>query len=411
MPPSSVENEALNNPKGMKIPRTAATVHVGGDRDLLTDLAKLRKAGHGWRAVHLLTSPLASRKHFASDLIAANEIIMAVLVTGAGYKVYNLTNGDIVFTYSQVATPAIVALCTSLETTIFDGVTPVKNIYGEYGHYKLFDLVRDMPKLIEGVRTVLSAEPAINQIKPPIGPKHAVLISEKLRGSNIRALVFNQPIYNITHPKPSIEFLEFYTSIAELEKSFAPDRSIAANPWLFNLIKRELDVALMRSINREITEYRHKAFSLNLLVDSFMSDGFRAFLGTLPVKMGGRVYAELERADLVQHSHLLLDLLERGRQLDVPICIDGLSHHDIHLMRLADLRFPFIKLKWDQDITTAPPGDVAMLVQELKSANSRIILTRCDTPKAISFARAMGINYVQGRLADEFFRSGETLDL
>jgi len=411
MPPISVENEPLKNPKGMKVPRTAAGIHVGGDRDLLQDLAKLRKNSLGWRAVHLLTSPLSSRKNFAEDLISSNEIIMAVLVTGAGYKVYNMTNGDIVFTYSQVATPAIVALCTSLETSIFDGVTPTKNIYGEYGHYKLFDLSRDMPKLIEGVRTVLSTEPQQSAVKPPIGPKHAVLISEKLRGSNIRSLVFNQPIYNITHPKPSIEFLEFYTSIAELEKAFAPDRSIAANPWLFNLIKRELDVALMRSINREIADYRHKGFSLNLLVDSFMSDGFRAFLHSLPVKLGGKVYAELERADLVQHSHLLLDLLERARQLDVPICIDGLSHHDIHLLRLADLKCSFIKLKWDQDITTAPPQDVALLVKELKSANSRIILTRCDSPKSLSFARAMGINFVQGRLADEFFRTGETLDL
>ena len=411
MPPSSAENEALKNPKGIKSPRTAATVHVGGDRELLTDLAKLRKASHGWRAVHLLTSPLSSRRNFAEDLISANEIIMAVLVTGAGYKVYNLGNGDIVFTYSQVATPAIVALCTSLETMVFDGVTPTKNIYGEYGHYKLFDLVRDMPKLIEGVRTVLAAEPTLSATKPPIGPKHAVLISEKLRGSNIRALVFNQPIYNISHAKPSIEFLEFYTSISELEKSFAPDRSIAANPWLFNMIKRELDVALMRSINTEIADYRHKAFSLNLLVDSFMSDGFRAFLSSLSVRMGGRVYAELERADLVQHSHLLLDLMARARKLDVPVCIDGMSHHDIHLMRLADLRFSFIKLKWDQEMTSTSAEDLAILVKELKTANSRVILTRCDSPKSLAFARAMGINYVQGRLADEFFRTGETLDL
>lgn len=411
MPPISVDSDPSNNPKGIKSPRTAATVHVGGDRELLVDLAKLRKSGIGWRAVHLLTSPLSRRKAFAEDLVTANEAIMSVLAAGAGYKVYNLRNGDIVFTYSQLPTPAIVALCTTLETSIFDGVTPAKNIYGEYGHYKLFDLTRDMSALVGGVRTVLSAEPQQAANKPPIGPKHAVLISEKLRGSNIRALVFNQPIYNITHSTPSIEFLEFYTSVAELEKGFAPDRSIAANPWLFNMIKRELDVAVMRSISREIADYRHKAFSLNLLVDSFMSDGFRAFLQSLPVKLGGRVYVELERADLVQHSHLLLDLLERARQLDVPICIDGLSHHDIHLMRLADLRFSFIKLKWDQEITSAPADDVALLVKELKSAHSRIILTRCDSPKSLSFARAMGINFVQGRLADEYFRTGETLDL
>ncbi|OIQ87038.1 EAL domain protein [mine drainage metagenome] len=401
--------EAAPTVRGGRAPRPAAPILVGGDRDLLMDLARLRKAPHGWRAVHVLAAPLAGRPGFAQDLAAVNLRVQAVLGSGAGYKIYNISNGDLVFVYAQIATPVIVALCTALVATLFDGLAPVRNVYGEHGHYKLFDLNRDIAALVEGVRGVLAVKPAAVPAKPPIGPKHAVIISEKLRGSNIRSLVFNQPIYNIGHARPGIEFLEFYTSIAQLEKVFAPDRSIAANPWLFNLIKRELDMALMRAIQREIGDYRHKAFSLNLLVDSFMSDGFRTFLAALPVKLGGKVYAELEKGDLVQNSHLLGDLMERSRRLGVPVCVDGLSHHDVRLMRLSDLGCSYIKLKWDADIADVSGEAMTFLVQELRAANARVILTRCDSPKALSFARAVGISFVQGRLADEMFKTGDVL--
>lgn len=387
----------------------AAAGHVGGDRELLRDLSKMRAAAHGWRGVHVLFSYLNSRKGFSGLLETANGMILSTLAMSGKHRLYNLSNGDIVFLYTQLATPPVVALCTAMETSLFETAVPAKNLYGEYGHYKLFDLGRDISHLIQGVREVLSSERKVVS-KPPISPKHAVIISEKLRNANIRSLVFNQPVFNIRHPKASIEFLEFYTSITQLENAFAPERSISGNPWLFNLIKRELDMALIRSLHREIGDYRHKAFSLNLLVESFMSDGFRAFLQGLPAKLGGKIYAELEKSDLIQHSHVLPDLFRRAESLDVPICIDGLSHHDVHLMRLSNLKCSFFKLKWDGDMVNGAPQELAALVQELKSLNAQIVLTRCDSPKALSFAKALGIHYVQGRLADECFKIGESLD-
>lgn len=378
---------------------------VGSDRELLHDLSKMRIGGHGWRAVHLLSSYLSERRTFREDQATANSMILATVAMGGSHRLYNLSNGDIVFLYSQLATQAVVSLCTALETSIFEGASSAKNLYDEYGHYKIFDLSRDIASLIHGVREALVSEIKVIA-KPPISPKHAVIISEKLRGTNIRSLVFNQPVFNLRHPKPSIEFLEFYTSIGELEKLFAPERSIAGNPWLFNLIKRELDMALIRSIHREIGEYRHKAFSVNLLVESFMADGFRVFLDGLPVKLGGKIFAELEKSDLIQHSHLLPDLFKRAKALDVPICIDGLSHHDLSLIKLSNLKCSFFKLKWDGEIMAKNADEMALLVQELKKLDSQIILTRCDTPKALSFAKALGIHYVQGRLADEYFRQG-----
>ncbi len=382
---------------------------TGADRALLVELARLRKSPQGVRAVHILSSVVASRQKFVKEAEAANQVILSVLVTGAYHKVFNLSNGDIVFIYSQVTTSAIVSLCTALETSLFMGVQPQKNVYGDFGNYKIFDLSRDISDVIEGIRLTLSTERKVVSAKQPIDVKHMEYVNTQIRGSNIRSIVFNQPVYNISHRKPSIEFLEFYTSIQKLEQLFAPDRSIPGNPWLFNLIKRELDAAVMRAISSEIPSYRHKAFSLNLQVDSFMSDGFREFIGSLPVKLAGRIYVEIEKTDLIQHSDFLGDIFQRAAGMRVPLCIDGVSHHDVALLRLSRMKCDFVKLKWTPEILKLADEALEVLLGDLKASSARVILTRCDTPNSLSFARSAGIEFIQGYLADEFFRSGEIL--
>jgi EAL domain-containing protein (putative c-di-GMP-specific phosphodiesterase class I) len=379
---------------------------IGADRDLLLELGRLRKSARGLRAVHILSSIVAGRPRFENDLAAANHTILGVLTSGAQYKIFNLSNGDIVFIYSQVTSSAMLGLCTGLETALFVGVDARRNVYGEMGNYKIFDLAREIQQLIDGIRVTLSGERKVAVAKQPIDSKQSDAICEKIRASNIRSIVFNQPIYNIEHEKTSIEFLEFFTSIKNLEQLMVPDRSIAANPWLFNIIKRELDAAVMRAIGNEIPEYRHKAFSLNLLVESFMSDAFREFIGSLPVKLGGRIFVELEKTDVVQHSEFLKDILERGKALQVPLCIDGVSHHDVPLLRMSRLQFDYLKLKWAAEIPKGNPDDMEALVWDIRGCTSKVILTRCDSQKSLAFARAVGVKFVQGYLADEQFRMG-----
>jgi EAL domain-containing protein (putative c-di-GMP-specific phosphodiesterase class I) len=377
------------------------------DRNLLAELGRLRKAPQGYRAVHILSSVVASRRRFEKELEAANQVTLAVLITGSYHKIFHLSNGDIVFIYSQVTTSSIIALCTALETSLFVGVESHRNVYGDFGNYKIFDLARDIENLIDGIRTVVSTEIRTINIKQPINVKDMEHVSAQIRGTNIRSIIFNQPIYNISHQKTSIEFLEFYTSIQKLEQLFVPDRSIAGNPWLFNLIKKELDAAVMRAISTEIPSYRHKAFSINLQIESFMSDGFREFIGSLPAKLSGRIYVEIEKTDLVQHSDFLADIFDRGANMNVPLCLDGISHHDVGLLHFSRMKCDFVKMKWTPDILKLPKNDLAVLIGDLKASASRVILTRCDTPNSLSFAKSAGIEFIQGHLADEFFRSGE----
>lgn len=386
------------------------TIPVGSDRDLLMELAKLRKAPLGKRVVHIMTSALSKKASFEQSLMVTNEASQSLLMTGAHGRLFNISNGDVVFIYSQIPTPAVVTLCANLEAQLFDGLEPARNVYGEYPRYKMFDAAHGVERVIEGVRKSLAQEVKVKPRKPAIDTENLFAVIQKIRNANIRSIVFNQPIYNMAHLKTSIEFLEFYTSIEKLEQVFCPDFSLASDPWHFNLVKRELDLALMRAIVNEIPHYRHKAFSINLLVHSFMSQAFEDFSRALPAKLSGKVYVELDKTDIIEHSRLLGEIFERGRQMGVPVCIDGLSHHDLKLMRLNDMTADYVKVKWDNDITKLAQADVASLVRTIRSSPSQVILTRCDNPKSLAFAKTMGINFVQGHLADEFFRMGSKME-
>jgi len=386
-----------------------ATTLGGVDREVLRELVRLRKSPQGLRAVHVLSSVVASRRRFEKEAQAANRVILSVLEAGGYHKIFHLSNGDIVFIYSQVSTSTVVALCTALETSLFLGVPSRKNVYGDFGNYKIFDLSRDIGALVDGVRAMLATEPKARTERQPISVGQMDSLCTQIRSTDIRTIVFNQPVYNISHEKTSIEFLEFYTSIQKLEQLYVPGRSIAGNPWLFNLVKRELDAAVMRAISDEIPSYRHKAFSLNLLVDSFMSDGFREFVGSLPVRLGGRIFVEIDKTDLIQHSDFLADIYGRSQALGVPLCVDGVSYHDIQVLRMARLKCQYVKLKWNPDILTLPTEELEILVEDLRTSTARVILTRCDSQNSLAFARTAGVQFIQGHLADEYFRTGEVI--
>lgn len=382
-----------------------------GEKDLLIELARTRKAPFGKRIVHVFSSwAKGSLDKFDETAQKVATEIERALVTGTGVGVYSLPNGDIVFTYCQVSTASVLTVCSRIEKMIFGDQAPQRNPYGEINYYKIVDAGKDINRVIDVVKTILhQAQPqqVVGGGKPPIGIKQFDSIITTVRKSDIRPIVFNQPVYFIDHNKPSIEYLEFFTSIAKLEQMICPDHSIAAEPSLFNMIKKDLDSALMRMIGREIPEYRHKAFGLNVLVTTFLAPEFDVFMEKVPARLSGKIYVELDRADFLQHSGELDKLDKRSRALNVPICIDGLSHHDMRLMRLSSISSAFTKVKWSEDVFTMPREDIDSFVRDIKGCrDSHVVLTRCDSPRSLSFARAIGIRFVQGRLVDKLFRAG-----
>ena len=74
------------------------------------------------------------------------------------------------------------------------------------------------------------------------------------------------------------------------------------------------------------------------------------------------------------------------------------------------VRPDFLKVIWHNDLLAAGEERLAVFVGAIRAhQGSDVVLSRCDDPRAFPLARALGIRYVQGRLADQFFKGGMAL--
>lgn len=378
------------------------------ERELLTELGRVRKEPQGMRVIHLFSSWTSEDPGFQFRRTEAMNILKDCLSTRTSFKLFTMENGDIIAICAQIASSSILSMLTRVQAAVFGDRLPKKNIYDEISFYKIFDASRELNRLIDGVRAMVAqGEKKNSDTRQPIDAGHLQAVTEMLRKSDIRSMIFNQPVYFTAHPTPSIDFLEFYVALPKLEDRMCPGYSLSANPWLFNLVKSELDRALMRSLQNEIGSYRHKAFSLNAQISTFLSSDFEAFIKAMPTKLIGRIYVELDKADVIQHSDQMSHLAERSRQLSVPLCIDGLSHHDLRYLKLSNIGAEYLKIRWSSDMECMSMAEVELFCREIKAnCERKIVLNRCDSPRAIAFARTLGVGFIQGRLADKFFKFG-----
>lgn len=386
---------------------------TASEREFLHELHAVRKDPLGKRLIHFFVSLGPQSGDMAKKTDGAKQFIKKSFAKSPYCEVFSLSNGDICVAYSHIGVSEVLGVCAKVEKVFLeDSVVSQRNAYNEYAFYKICDAVKDLDKVFAIFKAII----AQNQPEPekfskrPLTPVELVFLGEKLRTADLRNAIFNQPVYFIAEKVPSIEFLEFFISIPTIEESFLPETNLMANPWLFNSLREAFDRAILRTISSEISDYRHKGFSINLSLPTIFSRDFTDFYEALPTKLAGRIVLEIEKIDLVQNFSLFLDAVELAEEKGIKLCVDGMEWQDFDILSFGRVHPHYIKVIWHNDLLTAGDKALANLVDAVKHHDrSEIILTRCENPKAFPVAKAMGIRFVQGKLADQFFKSGMML--
>lgn len=384
------------------------------ERAFLHELHAIKKDPLGKRVIHFCVSAAPDRTDQGRRIESAKNFIAKSFARSPYCKVFSGHNGDLFVTYSHVTVSEVLGVCAKVEKLFLDD-EPVtaRNPYGEYAFYKIADASKELDVVFKVFKVLIAdGKPeAAKVLKKPMSAENLHFLSEKLRNLDLRNCIFNQPVYFIGEQVPSIEFLEFFVSVKQLEENFLPDVSVTGSPWLFQALKEDLDRATLRTMAREIPEYRHKAFSVNLTLATASSKDFTQFNESLPGRLAGRIVVEVHKTDVVQHLALYRDVRRLTEKMGLKLCIDGLEWRDFHLLNLGRLNPDFVKIGWCESMLAPSADDLQALVAGLKAlgGQGQAVLTRCDNPKAFPFAKGLGIKYVQGRLADQFFKSGMKL--
>lgn len=383
------------------------------ERAFLHELHAVKRDPLGKRIIHFFVSLAPQGGDMGKKIDSAKQFIKKQFAKSPYVEVFSAHNGDIFVTYSHITVSEVLAVCNKVEKLFCESaVLSVRNAYNEYGFYKVADAVKELDKVFAAFKTIIAvaqAEPD-KFSKRPMSAENLTFLMDKLRTADLRSCIFNQPIYFIGERVPSIEFLEFYVSSQQIESIFLPDTHLAGNVWLFQALKEEFDRATLRTVAKEIVDYRHKSFSVNVGLSTILGREFAEFYEALPSKLAGRIVLEVHKTDLVQNFGLMKDVRQLAAEKGLKICVDGMEWGDFDVLCLSKLAPHFIKVVWHNDVLTAPPDQLAAFVGAVKAhEGSEIVMTRCDNPKAFPFARTLGIRYVQGRLADQFFKTGLAL--
>ncbi|MEW5727833.1 MAG: hypothetical protein AB1918_08415 [Pseudomonadota bacterium] len=383
------------------------------ERAFLHELHAVKKDPLGKRIIHFFVSLAPNTGETTSRIDNAKTFIKRAFAKSPYCEVFHAHNGDIFVTYSHITISDVLAACTKVEKLFCESaVLSVKNAYNEYGFYKVADAVKEIDKVFAAFKSIIAqSQPEPDRLsKRPLTPEGLTFLADKLRGADLRSCIFNQPVYFIGNKVPSIEFLEFYISTQQIESIFLPDTNLLGNVWLFQALKEDFDRATLRAVAKEITEYRHKSFSVNVGLSTILGREFADFCDALPSKLAGRTVLEVHKTDLVQNFGMMKDVRQFADERGMKICVDGVDWRDFEVLCLERLKPHFIKVVWHNDLLSAPQGELHHFVNAVKAhETSEIVMSRCDNPKAFPLARTLGIRYVQGRLADQFFKTGMEL--
>lgn len=384
------------------------------ERAFLHELHAVKKSPLGKRLIHFCVSMAPPARDVSRRVESARNFIKKSFERSPYCQVFNASNNDLFVAYSHIPVSEVLGVCRRVEKLFCDEPVTNRNPYNEHSFYKVADAVKELDLVFAAFKGILSHGNeglAAGSAKRPMGPEHLTLLSDKLRTTDLRHCIFNQPVYFIGNKVPSIEFLEFYMASKQIEEQFLPDVSLGGNPWLFHALACDYDRATLRALAKEIAEYRHKAFSVNVSLSTILSTDFAEFYDKLPTKLAGKIVLEIHKTDLIQHFSLIKDVKELVRRKGLKLCVDGLEWRDFEVLQLKRLAPDFVKVIWHNEMLSANNDELGVLVRGKAglAENCELIMSRCDSPKAFPFARTLGVKYVQGRLADQFFKTGMEL--
>lgn len=220
-------------------------------------------------------------------------------------------------------------------------------------------------------------------------------LSNHVRWQRVCAIVGDAP------PRPV--FTEIYVSIPELRETIAPRIDLAANRWLFQHFTETLDRRVLSYLNREGMRTSKDGFSINLNVQTILSDTFLRFEQVLAAGTHGTVVLELRLEDVFADLDAYVFARDYVRQRGYRLCIDALDADTLMLVDRARLGADLVKLFWAPDLPARMSTDEGTaLARRLRSGEgSRAVLARCDSPQAVTLGQDLGITMFQGRHVDD----------
>ncbi|KAF0114767.1 MAG: hypothetical protein FD149_1773 [Rhodospirillaceae bacterium] len=226
-------------------------------------------------------------------------------------------------------------------------------------------------------------------------------LSNLLRRQSVCAIIGKVP--------PQRVFTEVFISIPDLRSTLLPEIDIIASRWLFQHLTDTLDRRVLSLMYKNDDRTLDSDFSLNLNVPTLMSPEFLKFDDNIKTGVRHTIVIEIQEMDIFNDLSAYLFARDFVHECGYRICVDGVSRHSLRFVNRSRLKADLLKVLWNPEMAedTELPGGITYHELFKRNGINRIILARCDSPAAVEFGQAMGVNLFQGRYIEELLLADE----
>lgn len=238
----------------------------------------------------------------------------------------------------------------------------------------------------------------------PLTPQHLAAIQRDLEGADLSRVMRRQPVCAAV-PNMMVRrvFDEFYIHIAHLKQVLNTKADLLSNRWLFKYLTQILDQSMLDMLRRNTKQHIDRPVSLNLNVETLLSEQFAKFDEVIKPAMKVSIVIEIQIADVFSDMAAFMVAKEAVQKLGYRVCLDGLTSLSFTQISRESLGFDLAKLQWNADLESdLKTAENKQLAEAIKQCGpNRVILCRCDNRAAVDYGQALGISLFQGRFLDK----------
>ncbi len=234
-------------------------------------------------------------------------------------------------------------------------------------------------------------EPAATRDAPPLDPAGLLEFEGLLAQADVARFARRRQIcVRTVEGSFRLRWELRYLSIDELAGSLAPDRSVTAEPWLFRRLTRSLDSRMLALLAAPEELHAAGPFSLNLNVASILAPDFLRFDEALPGQLRGKVVLNLQPSDILADPSAFMFARDFAHSRGYLLLASDLSMEMLPVFPMSRMGADFIELRWTPALVRE---DLPRLVSDV----GRVVLSRVDTPQALTWGKVNGITLFQGQ--------------
>lgn len=379
---------------------------------LVDQLDRIRRNPEGRKVVHIRLSQLLAPNRTAVRIRIIGRMFRT-LESGRQVQMFPMFNDDLMLIVSPAAQRDVNNICDRIRS-LFSSDPVTQTPAGQTDRFVVwFDLSLDAALAISTAQQLKQlaqkAPPrAAAASMPTLTPKDLDDLQKKLAHANVIPFVRDQVACRVSPQtnEATIEFFEFFMSVADLQRALAPKINLLGDRWLFQDLSRTMDFKMLEVVAHAPHARGVPAVSLNLNLETVTTNVFAAFLGRM--EAGLKIIVEVQLSDVLTNLGLYHDVKGAMQSKGHAVLIDGLTTATLKHLDVGHLKPDYAKLIWAPELwDMMTPGSDRSAAQVIEQVGAeRTVLSRCDTQDALEWGIRTGITVFQGRFLDAFGKPG-----